>query len=57
MGETQGKEGRFNHRPQENDVTIQPQEDSCRSKSTVGEVAEGTKEGITQFRQEPMVNP
>jgi len=45
MGEGQGK-GRFNRCPQKNDVSSQPQEGRCRPESTVGKVAEGTKEGL-----------
>jgi hypothetical protein len=46
MGKGQGTEGCFDHRPQENDVTSRPEKDCSSTESTVGEVAEDTKDGI-----------
>jgi hypothetical protein len=47
MGKTQWAKSRFHSCPQKNDVTCQPKEGRRCPKSTVGKVAEGTKEGLT----------
>ena len=43
----QGKEGRFNHCPQENDFTSRSQKDCGCAKSKMGEVAEEIKVSIS----------
>jgi hypothetical protein len=54
MGQDQGTEGCFNHCPQEKDVTSLAQKDCCCTESSLGKVAEGTKDWLEmQFDLKP----